>query len=360
MRSPQPHRGMPGGARSRAALAALCVLQVLACAGCAGSPRPAPGMPAETIVWPSPPEAARIKYLQSITRPEDIGWSPSFFKKLAGFVSGPEASRQIVRPYGIFCTRKDVLYVADPGARLVHIFKQQDRQYEKIAAFEKQALVSPIGVAVDEQDNLYISDSVLRRVFVFDAAGRPQREIGSDGRLLRPTGIAISHALKRLYVADTTAHAIIMYNLQGGFISSIGRRGTRDGEFNYPAALAIGRDGRLYVNDSLNFRIQIFNPDGTFVSLFGKHGDGIGEFTQPKGVALDSEGHIYVADAVFDTVQIFNASGELLLNFGQAGQGPGNLWMPSTVFIDETNRIFVSDSFNRRVQVFQFIGGSRP
>ncbi len=355
----RPHQRFPVNALTRAVLLALCIMQVLT-TGCKTAPSPAPSEPTEPIVWPSPPETARIKYLRSITKPGDIGWSLSFFKKVVSFVSGPEKLPQIVRPYGIFCSRKDVLYVADPGAQIVHIFNIPERQYTTISLFEKQPLISPIGVAMDEQGNLYISDSFLRRVFVFDAAGKPLREIGSDGRLLRPTGVAINLALKRLYVADTLTHAIIIYDLEGKFIGSIGKRGTKEGEFNYPSALAIGRAGRLYVNDSLNYRIQVFNPEGTFLSLFGQQGDGIGEFSQPKGIALDREGNIYVADAIFDTVQIFNSKGELLLNFGQSGQSPGNLWMPTTVFIDDTNRIFISDSFNQRVQVFQFLEGNRP
>ncbi len=73
-------------------------------------------------VWPPPPDVARIQYLYSISRPEDIGVSPSFFKKVVRVLTGKKRSPQIVRPYGIYASGEDVLYVADPGMRTVHMF----------------------------------------------------------------------------------------------------------------------------------------------------------------------------------------------------------------------------------------------
>ncbi len=334
-------------------------LLLIICPGCGRRPVQPLHELIRPPVWPSPPETARIKYLYSISTPDDIGWVPSFFERTLGFFAGPRENRQLVKPFGIFFSRKEVLYVADPGIHMVHIFNLKEHQYDKITKFGKTDFVSPIGVVMDEHGNLYVSDSILRRVFVYDPEGEPVMEIGKDDRMLRPTGIAINPSLKRLYVVDTVSHSVKVFNLEGKFLFDFGKRGNADGEFNFPTSLTIDRKGCLYVNDSLNFRVQVFDPDGRFVSLFGKHGDGMGEFSLPKGVALDSQGHIYVADAIFDSVQIFNSKGALLLYFGEAGHGPGNFWIPTSIFIDHNDRIFVSDSFNQRVQVFRFVGGSR-
>lgn len=342
----------------RGILFASLAFALVICPGCGRSPGNTLQDLDVNLVWPSPPEKARIKYLYSIAKPEDIGWSPSFFEKAFRIFAGAKAPRQIVRPLGIFCSRDETLYVADPGIRLVHKFDLQARRYEQIRNYDKQDFLSPVGVVMDEQDNLYISDSMLQRIFVFTPGSKPLLAIGAKDQLLRPTGIAIHPLLKRLYVADTTAHSIKAFDLKGNFLYSIGRRGNGQGEFNFPTSLAIDQDGKLFVNDSLNFRIQAFGPDGEFLFLFGKHGDGMGEFSQPKGLAFDRENNIYVTDAIFDAVQIFNHNGDLLLSFGEAGQQPGQFWIPTSIFIDQTNRIFVSDSYNQRVQVFKFLGGS--
>ena len=237
------------------------------------------------------------------------------------------------------------------------MFDLQECRYDMIKKFNKEDFISPIGVTMDSKGFLYISDSILKTVFVFNEEGDPERKIGGTDQLVRPTGIAIHPLLQRLYVVDTNAHLIQVFDLTGGFLHSIGKRGAGEGAFNYPTSLSIDREGLLYVTDSLNFRIQVFKADGEFLYLFGKHGDGMGEFSHPKGVALDSEANIYVTDAIFDAIQVFDKTGTLLLFLGEAGQGPGQFWIPTELFIDHTDRIFVADSYNQRVQVLRFVGG---
>lgn len=323
-------------------------------------PVPAPVQNASPLlVWPLPPERPRIQYLYSISGPEDIGVTHTFAERVGIFFAGAKLSQQMVRPYGVYSSRDEVLYVTDPGSQAVHVFDMKNRRHSQIKKYGKINLVSPIGVTMDESGSLYVSDSVLRKIFVFGPKGEPIREIGGEDWFSRPTGIAIHTSLGKLYVADAMGHSILAFDLKGKFLFRFGERGDGKGEFNFPTSLAIDQNGNLYVNDSLNFRIQVFEPDGKFLRHWGRQGDGMGEFSSPKGVALDMEGNVYVADAIFDSVQIFNEEGDLLLNFGEAGQGPGEFWIPVSIFIDQANRIFVSDSYNQRVQVFKFLGGNR-
>jgi sugar lactone lactonase YvrE len=324
--------------------------------GCGTLPAPVFQEPAPVVVWPSPPEIPRIQYLHSLSRPEDIGITTSFFGRVANFLIGGKQTAPMVRPYGVYF-RRGVLYTADPGLGVVHLFDQDNRRYSQIHRFGRQELISPIGVTMDNEGFLYVSDSALKKIFVFGPKGEPVREIGDGHSLQRPTGLAIDPKRERLYVADAADHSVRAFDLTGRFIFHIGKRGIKEGEFNFPSSLTVDGQGNIYVNDSLNYRIQVFGPDGVFLYLLGKHGDGMGEFSSPKGVALDTEGHLYVADAILDTVQIFDKEGRLLLYFGRAGQAPGEFWMPVSIFIDEMNRIYIADSFNRRVQVFKFLGG---
>lgn len=313
--------------------------------------------PAGGPVWPSPPEKARVRYLFSISTPEDIGTGPSLAEKIGSFFTGGADVRRMARPHGVLMDEAGLLYVTDPGRRSLHIFDMGRHEYREITTHGRTRLLSPIGVAKDLSGHLYLSDSALGRVFVFNERGEPAGEIGGEGRLVRPTGVAVNSSLKRLYVIDTMGHCVQVFDLSGQFLFSIGKRGTGDCEFNFPTWIAIDGDSNLRVNDSLNFRVQLFDAEGRFLRLFGKHGDGMGEFSNPKGIAVDGEGHTYVADAIFDSIQIFDEQGRLLLSFGEAGQGAGEFWTPSAVFIDRKNRVFVSDSYNRRIQVFQFLGG---
>ena len=325
--------------------------------GCTKPPAHTLERQSSSLVWPPPPDVARIEYLSSIAQPQDLGIAPSLFNKVVRVLTGKKVSQRMVRPSGIFVTKEDMLYVADPGLGTVHAFNLRDHRYDQIKKFGKVHFVSPIAVAVDHQDNLYISDSILRKIFVFNGNGNPEREIGGADRFSRPAGIAIHPVLKRLYVVDSNAHVIQVFDLLGNFLFTIGGRGAKPGAFNFPTFMSIDQSGLLYVTDSLNFRIQVFTPDGELLYLFGKQGDGVGEFSHPKGIALDRAGHIYVTDAIFDAIQVFDNAGTLLLYLGEAGQGPGQFWIPNALYIDHNNRIFVSDSYNQRVQIFRFLGG---
>lgn len=343
---------VPGHIRS-----ILIAVLLLVGMGCAKPPAHTLKRESPSLVWPPPPDVARIEYVSSIAKPDDLGIAPSLFKKVLRVLTGKAVSRHIVRPSGIFVTREDMLYVADPGLGTVHAFNLKNPRYDQIKKFGKEHFVSPIDVAVDHKGDIYISDSLLKKIFVFSGNGKPEREIGGADRFSRPAGIAIHHGLKRLYVVDSNAHVIQVFDLPGNFLFSIGGRGTEPGAFNFPTFMSIDQSGRLYVTDSLNFRVQVFNPDGEFLYLFGKQGDGVGEFSHPKGIALDSAGNIYVTDAIFDAIQIFDKAGSLLLYLGEAGQEPGQFWIPNALYIDHTDRIFVSDSYNQRVQIFRFLGG---
>lgn len=318
----------------------------------AARPEPYEPFEATTIVWPLPPEPARIAYISSINKASDIKAKKGFLKKVVRFMFG-EKVEGIVKPHGIAVDSMERLIVVDSAAARVHIFDAKKGKYKVIAGGRDFNFSSPIGVAVDAYDNIYVSDSIQGKVFVFNYRGRFQFVIED---LIRPTGLAIDNDDHILYVVDTGAHKINIYDLRGTYIKTIGGRGNEEGEFNFPTDIFIAGKGDIYVIDSMNFRVQKFNNDGRFLMQIGSHGDGTGDMGRPKGVAVDSFGYIYVVDAIFDTVQIFDQDGDFLLNFGATGSGPGEFWLPSGIYVDGTSRIYVSDSYNKRVQIFEYLG----
>jgi DNA-binding beta-propeller fold protein YncE len=301
-------------------------------------------------VWPSPPEAARIRFAQFIGGPADLGIRPSGMRRLMRAIAGGEdGDRGMVRPYALAVDGARIL-VGDPGLHAIHLFDRDRRSYEFIATAGGEPLVSPVGVALDG-GRIFVADSTRGSVFILDQEGRLN---GTINGLQRPTGLAFDRAAKRLYVADTMDHRIVVFDRDGQRLFEFGTRGIGPGELNFPSHIFLAGD-RLLVNDNMNFRMQLFDLDGRFVSMFGTHGDGSGHFSQPKGVAVDSRGHIYVAGATIDRVQVFSPDGSFLLAFGSKGNGPGEFVMPTGVTIVE-DRIYVADSLNSRIQVFDYVG----
>ncbi len=306
------------------------------------------------IMWPPPPEPPRIKYLMSIERPGDLGIGESFFNSLKRMFLG-ESRERIVKPYGVVSDEDGRIIVADPGKGMVHLFYARKGRYIQIPKDLTERLESPIGVASDGS-RIYVADSMAKKVKIYDTKGVLLAEI--DKVFKRPTGIAIDSHTGRVYVVDTLWHRVFIFDRDGKQLGSFGKRGGDDGEFNYPTNIFIDKDGLVYITDSMNFRVQVFDREGRFITRFGHHGDGSGDFSSPKGVAVDSEGNIYVVDNLFDAVQIFDRKGRFLLSFGSSGRGPGQFWLPTGIFIDNKDRIYVADSYNSRVQVFQFLGNT--
>jgi DNA-binding beta-propeller fold protein YncE len=326
-------------------------------AGTGDTDRPAAGNGTDPgLVWPAPPQLARIRYLGSVANPADTGRVKGFWRKVWDFVRGEDEDERIVRPMAVAVDGKGRLLVTDSAAKRVHVFDRQAGEYFAIRGTGQELLLLPVGLAVDGSDRIYVADGERRKIHVFNPDGSFSQSLGGDQWLKRPTGLAIDPVRQRLYVVDTPSHDVKVFDLASGMpVKTLGRRGEGEGEFNFPTYAALDRGGRLYVTDSLNMRVQVFDAQGGFVTAFGKHGDGSGDFSAPKGVAVDSEGHIYVADAGFDNIQIFDGKGQLLLYLGGAGQSPGQFWLPTGLFIDGRDRIYAADSYNSRVQIFQYL-----
>ncbi|RJQ46476.1 MAG: 6-bladed beta-propeller [Nitrospiraceae bacterium] len=312
--------------------------------------------PLPDIIWPNPPEIPRIRFVNSISQPEDLNIRDTLSAKLLNFFRGTMKA-SIVKPYGIVTDPAGRIYVVDNFLKLVHVFDTVNNDYYVFPRKETK-FVSPIDIAIDRRGNIYVSDSKVASVKVFADQGRTfVTEFGSE-ILSRPTGLAVNDSTGELLVIDTTNSEILRYDLNTyKFMGKIGREGNAPGTFHYPTNMFVAKNGNILVTDSLNFRIQIFSPDGIFLKAFGKPGDSPGYFARPRGVAADSDGNIYIVDAMFDNIQIFNSEGDLLMDFGRSGSGYGEFWLPSGIFIDRNDRIYISDSFNKRIQVFQYLKG---
>jgi len=310
------------------------------------------------LVWPNPPETPRIRYLRTLSRVNEFGsmgsraWLESLF--------GDEASGILAKPYGVATDNEGKVYVTDSGQGVVWVFDEKGKKVSFLGDSGQGRLAQPIGIAVDQRGTVFVSDVKLNRVYGFDKEGKLIVAIGQKDELANPSGLALDQVSGRLYVADPRSHRIRVYHsADGKFLFEFGKRGDKDGEFNFPTNL-FTRNGKLYITDTGNFRIQIFDLEGRYLKKFGSAGDSPGQLARPRGVAVDSEGHIYVADAAFDNFQIFDEEGRLYLFVGAAGHRPGSFWLPAGLHVDEKDRVYVVDSYNRRVQVFQYLPEKAP
>lgn len=315
--------------------------------------RAAPPRPA--VVWPPPPDAPRVAYVGAVHAPADLGIRSNWFVRFVNRVIRGRRPVGLARPYAIASSPTGALVVADPSARAVHVFDVPRAKYRRIDRADRAFLVSPVGVAIGGAGDIFVADSGRGAVDRFDAEGRWRATLASSGALLRPAGLAYDRRRDVLYVADAAAHAVVKLGPDGRVLARFGRRGEGEGEFNFPVAVALDREGRLYVSDSMNFRVQVLDENGRFVGAFGRAGSGPGAFDKAKGIALDPDGNVWVVEGLHDTVQIFDRDGRLLTVVGATGDGEGEFLLPAGIHIDDDGRVLVADSANHRIQVLRYV-----
>jgi DNA-binding beta-propeller fold protein YncE len=205
-------------------------------------------------------------------------------------------------------------------------------------------------------------------------------------------------------VVDGVNNKIKVFNRQGKFLFSFGRKGSRNGELLFPLGIGIDGSGKVYIADSGNHRIQVFTPGGSFLGqfpvppkngnlsdptdiavsssmnrgyvvdnnnhyilaydlsnfellkIFGSPGMEKREFRYPFLITLDKYGYLYISDVINTRVQSLNPEGLYVSSIGGWGVEKGEFFRPKGVAVDNNNRVYVSDSYMGVIQVFESTG----
>jgi len=203
-------------------------------------------------------------------------------------------------PHGIAVHRNGDVYVADTdNNRVVHLrYTRNGLEFGgNISGFSH-----PCDVAVDSRGRVYVADCDNSRVVVLDAAG--QVKANWDG-FNRPTGICvIDRDARRNYyeddfavVIDDNGRRLTKVNLSGEQQAAISARdiGLASAGFAY---CALDYYASVYVTDRLNDQVHKFDHNLVHITSFGRTGSGEGEFNSPRGIAIGRQfGQVFIGEA---------------------------------------------------------------
>ncbi|MBJ6751593.1 SMP-30/gluconolactonase/LRE family protein [Geomonas anaerohicana] len=326
-------------------LGVLCLV-----AGCSSSSQFLQTQKTVSLQWPEKPLSPRVEWVKSVVSPEDAGIAKGFWKRTLELLTGASTQR-IVKPYGVLYD-DGRLFIADPGAGVVHVMDTKRSLYSMIRSQGDAVLRSPIGLARDSGNGLYITDSVSDAVYRYDVASET---LSTFVRAIdRPTGIAYNKTNNLLYITETGANDVVGVDMKG--LQKVRFSNVNPGRqlLNHPTDLAVDPKGQVFVTDPLNYKVRAFTPEGVQVYEIGEMGDANSELSKPKGVAVDALGRIFLCDAMSDIVKVFDAQGNYLFGIGGTGTANGQFWMPSGIAISG-DFLFVADTYNRRVQMLRLL-----
>ena len=211
----------------------------------------------------------------------------------------------------------------------------------------------PYGIAVNSRGEMVVTECGGNQVSAFDVRGQIVQTFGSHGDRLEqmnnPTCIAVDD-VDNIYVSSD--HKLQKFTSSGELIKCVGRRGSKEGEFDDPRGVTI-HSNQVYVCDRDNHRIQVFDLDLNFIRSISSRGKGSGEFYRPHDVAFDTAGNMYVAEYGNERVQVMDSSGQFIRVFGQEGEG--KLRGPTALHIAD-KCVYVSDRSQHRIVVYQTSG----
>ncbi len=164
-----------------------------------------------------------------------------------------------------------------------------------------------------------------------------------NGDFVRPRAIAID-GKDRLFIVDFTAR-IQVFNRDGKHLGFTWT--TPDYRKGRPSGLSIDRDGNLIVSDSHYHCVRIYDSQGNELRKFGENLGYVSDVVQ------DADGNYYIAE--FGDVQRitkYDSSGKHLKSWGSAGQEPGQFSRPRALALGPDGNLYVADACNHRIQVF--------
>ena len=226
---------------------------------------------------------------------------------------------------------------------------------KKILIFGSQGsepgqLYYPCDVAVDDDGNILVADKKNDRIQKFNHKGVYITTVGKKstkpGEFHFPVGIGIHPKTKKIFVTEEKNHRIQILNPDLTFYRFV------DGIFNEPKHVAFDSAGKVYVADMENHCIKIFTEDGDYLTKFSSKGTEEGQLTYPSSIAIDADDVLYIPELHTHRVSVFTTNGIFLKSFGTEGHGPGQFMEPRGIAVDNIGNVYVSDRANNRIQVF--------
>ena len=112
----------------------------------------------------------------------------------------------------------------------------------------------------------------------------------------------------KVYITVSDNRVVVLRRMDGKKLHQWGRKGSGEGEFDFPGDLDVSGTCLLIV-DRCNERVQIFDSRGTYLGQWGFRGRIEEGFLCPLSISAGPNGVVYIADKGNDCVKVFTREG---------------------------------------------------
>lgn len=251
------------------------------------------------------------------------------------------------------------IYIAETAKNIVTIFTRDGRYLKSLPAD------GPIGLAVDGQGRIYVGSGGKKSIDVYNPDLSFSHSLGSGaGEIELPNAIDIG-ADGKVYAVDNNKHMIVVYAPSGGRAFTFGSFGSNNGRLVKPTGVAVNdAAGEIYVTDqpiiqtssgpANGARIQVFDLNGGFKRSFGQYGTGPGQMTRIMDIAVDKAGRLYIPDSYQGVVHIADpVTGTII---GSLSDSSSPMSVPTGVAITKNQAALIAVYNGAKVEVYALDG----
>ncbi len=135
---------------------------------------------------------------------------------------------------------------------------------------------------------------------------------------MRQNRLNASRALRRIFVTLVIGTSLLAtvqaqkltFTLHEQLIIGDDEEAPSEHLFYYPQIVRTDSQGNIYVKDARSADIRVFDANGRYVTTVGKRGVGPGEFWEVFGMHVDGDDRLIVADRIFRRFTIFTDMGK--------------------------------------------------
>ncbi|WKN44804.1 NHL repeat-containing protein [Tunicatimonas pelagia] len=176
----------------------------------------------------------------------------------------------------------------------------------------------------------YGSDRIVK------ITGNSTQELTIPDSLDAPAGVSVLG--NEMVIADFYNHRVLYSD--GKSWQSFGKKGSNEGEFNYPTDVQVTPD-KIYVADAYNHRVQVFDKSGAHLQTIGQRQ----QMNAATGIFV-SDNELFVTDFENNRVLIFDLAGNLLQTISDKLDKP-------TDIVASGNRMWITNYGGRNVTVYK-------